>query len=92
MCGRESNYDRNAEKMCRMGYNARNFGANNHYVTTFTKSGAGKYKFKPNQTGKRFKLPELIVSKFEVDDKIGPFYKFDFRQNYLGLVVWARQV
>lgn len=91
MCGRSGNYDRSAEQQCQRGYNVKSYAAQNHYVTKYSKTGAGKYRFSPNGSG-RSDLPTLQFSKIKVADTVGPSYKFDFNQHYMGFIFWARLV
>ena len=90
MCGRSSNYDKNAERRCSMGYDVQSFENTNHWITKYSKTGAGKYKFKPNSNNAN--LPTLEITKLKVFDTIGESYKFDFKQNYMGFIFWGRQV
>merc|ERR1711935_624751 len=91
MCGRSGNYDRSAEQQCFRGYDVKSYASQNHYLTKYSKTGAGKYRFTPNGSG-RSDLPTLQFSKLKVADTVGPSYKFDFNQNYMGFIFWARWI
>ena len=50
-----------------MGYNVNTFQNQNHYITKYSKTGAGKYIFEPNRPD----LPKLEITKFRVHDTVG---------------------
>ena len=48
--------------------------------------------WKSVQGNERMDIPDLTIEKFHIMEDIGPSYKFDLKQAYVGMIIWARKV